>query len=221
MSQYEMPDSHERVVRALREGGPAVPPGLQRRIEQAVREAPTQRRAPPLRWRLPALAAVTATAALALVLVLAAGGEPGVNALAAIARQPATEQTPGQDPSQPTLLRREFEGVAFPNWSQEFGWSPIGARTETIDGREASTVFYTHHGHRIAYTVLAGEPIEPPKGALAMQADGVDLHRSRHGELDVVTFVRNGRTCVLAGDVINPSTLVELASWQGDGAVRF
>jgi hypothetical protein len=37
----------------------------------------------------------------------------------------------------------------------------------------------------------------------------------------VVTFERGGQTCVLEGEVIHPETLVELASWQGDGAVRF
>jgi hypothetical protein len=152
---------------------------------------------------------------------LTGGSAPTVEAVAATASRPATDATPAPDPSQPTLLRREFEGVAFPNWTEEFGWMAEGARSETIDGRAADTVFYTHHGHRIAYTVLSGEPVSPPEGALAVTADGVDLHRSRSGELDIVTFERDGRTCVLAGDVINPSTLVELASWQGDGTIRF
>jgi hypothetical protein len=41
------------------------------------------------------------------------------------------------------------------------------------------------------------------------------------GRQDVVTFERNGRTCVLSGDVHDPDTLVKLASWEGKGAVNF
>jgi hypothetical protein len=47
------------------------------------------------------------------------------------------------------------------------------------------------------------------------------LHQFRDGPRDVVTFERDGRICVLGGEVIHPETLVELASWQGRGAVRF
>jgi hypothetical protein len=32
--------------------------------------------------------------------------------------------------------------------------------------------------------------------------------------MDVVTFERNGRTCVLSGDVHDPDTLVKLASTE-------
>jgi hypothetical protein len=214
-----IPERHERVVRALQTGGPATPETLRRRVEAATRRPPEPQRTSRV-WAVAAVAATT-IAALAIALVAFNGAAPTVDAVAAVSSRPATEATPPPDPSQPTLLRREFEGVAFPNWSEDFGWMADGARSETIDGRAAETVFYTHHGHRISYTVLSGDPVDPPKGALAVMENGVELYRSRSGALDVVTFERNGRTCVLAGDVINPSTLVELASWQGDGTVRF
>jgi hypothetical protein len=43
----------------------------------------------------------------------------------------------------------------------------------------------------------------------------------RDGRNTVVAFVRNGHTCVLAGHVHFASTLPKLASWKGDGAIRF
>jgi hypothetical protein len=54
-----------------------------------------------------------------------------------------------------------------------------------------------------------------------MSAGGLELRRFRLGRQDVVTFERNGRTCVLSGDVHDPDTLVKLAAWKGDGAIAF
>jgi hypothetical protein len=69
--------------------------------------------------------------------------------------------------------------------------------------------------------VISGAPIEPPADAETLNARGLQLHRFRLGRQDVVTFERNGRTCVLSGDVHDPDTLVKLASWKGQGAVSF
>jgi hypothetical protein len=78
-----------------------------------------------------------------------------------------------------------------------------------------------HHGHRIAYTVISGEPLDPPDGARTRRVGDVMLIQFRGGPRDVVTFERGGRTCVLEGEVLSAETLVELASWGGDGAVSF
>jgi hypothetical protein len=199
-------------MRVLGSGGPAVPETL----FIPVQEAPPVRR--PRLWA-PALAAVAAGVALAvLVVVLTSAGDPSARAFASISTRPATQPTPASDGA---LLAREHDGVAFPDWSREFGWFAEGGRTDTIEGRGSETVFYMHHGHRIAYTVIAGEPLEPPDGAVPFRFRGVTLVQFRDGPRDVVTFERDGRTCVLEGEVINPDTLVKLAAWRGDGAVRF
>jgi hypothetical protein len=211
-----IPERHRRAVRALQARGPAAPAALARRI--ALGSARPASRA----WRLPALAIATATAtAIVLVVALSLDGGSGVMRAADIAGRPATLPTPGRDPTRPALLDRGFEGVVFPNWTAEFGWMAEGARTDEIDGRRAETVFYTHQGHRISYTVIAGEPLDPPSDAMLVRAGGLELHRFRDGERDVVTFERGGRTCVLAGHVIHHETLVELASWRGQGSIPF
>ena len=69
--------------------------------------------------------------------------------------------------------------------------------------------------------MISGPTIEPPADAEVLTARGVELHRFRLGRQDVVTFERGGQTCVLSGAVHDPDTLVQLASWEGKGAVGF
>jgi hypothetical protein len=210
-------ERHERVVRALQAGGPAASDALHRRVQRTVDDL---RPAPRLvlRPRLVAVCLATAATALALGLVAGAGGGPSVAAVTSLSALPPAQPAPA---SEGALLDRSFEGVTFPDWRREFGWRAIGARTDTVDGRRADTVFYTHEGHVIGYTVLAGDPVEPPRSASTVTRDGVELHRFRDGHRDVVMFERDGRTCVLAGHVIHRDTLAKLAAWQGDGSVRF
>jgi hypothetical protein len=209
---------HERVVRALAGGGPVTPDGLQARIDALVRRRTRAR-------RRSLGVALAAAAALALVVVLVAGREgsdvPGAVEASRVVTRPAAAPAPAVDSRQPDRLGREFQGVKFPNWAKEFGWVATGARRDRVAGRSADTVFYVHDGHRIAYTVLAGEPLPAPDGARRLTVNGVELHRFSDGDRDAVVFERGGRTCVLAGDVHDPATLVKLASWKGGGALRF
>jgi hypothetical protein len=232
MPDQLVPARHRRVVRALQHG-PRPPDRLQRRIEAM--EAAAARRTPRTpavrRARLPqprlgravVAGSVAAVLAVALLVVLSVSGPggPGVVQAAELSLEPATEATPRESPRRPALLERSFAGVSFPAWSEKFGWRAAGARSDELDGRETQTVFYRHTHHRIGYTVISGPPIEAPDDAERLNVDGVELRRFRLGRQDVVTFERNGRTCVLSGDVHDPDTLVKLASWEAQGAVGF
>ena len=232
MSSQQVPEHHRRVIRAL-QSGPRAPDRLHRRIEameaDAARLTPRlpslRRRAAPRPRLRPAVAAASVVGALVVVLVVALSvdgpGESRVVQAAELSLTPSTEATPHTDEQQPALLRRSFAGVTFPAWSEKFGWHADGARSDELDGRETATVFYRHTHHRIGYTVISGRAIEPPEDAETLNAGGLELHRFRLGFQDVVTFERNGRTCVLSGDVHDPDTLVKLASWRGDGSVDF
>jgi hypothetical protein len=231
MSSQQVPEHHRRVIRAL-QSGPRAPDRLHRRIEameaDAARPTPRmpslRRRAAPRPWLRPAGAAGV-VGALVVVLVVALSvngpGESTVVQAAELSLRSSTEAAPHPDEQQPALLRRSFAGVTFPAWSEKFRWRADGARSDELDGRETTTVFYRHTHHRIGYTVISGRPIEPPAGAETLNAGGLELHRFRLGRQDVVTFERNGRTCVLSGDVHDPDTLVKLAAWRGDGSVNF
>jgi hypothetical protein len=182
----------------------------------------TRRRSPRRRWAIggPIAAAAAATALIALLLLPSGESAPTVPEAASLYQRPATAAV-GVDPSNPKLLAADVEGVPFPNWRREFGWRETGIRTDRIDGRIARTVLYRHAGHRIAYTIVSGEGIRAPAGAHTARRNGVSLHSFRAADRQVVTWWRDGRTCVLSASGVPEHTLLTLASWKGDGAVPF
>jgi hypothetical protein len=211
---------HERVHRLLSTAGPATPPGLRERL--AAQSARPVRRSRP---RV-VLAGAVATAAFAVVLALTLVAELGSHPTVAEAARPsalaATAPAPGQDARRPTLLRASFAGVTYPEWNQQFGWRTTGRRQDSLEGgRTAETVFYQHTHHRIGYTVVSGKPLKRPGHAQRFVVNGLQMLAYKDGRRDVVTFERNGRTCILAGVVHRRSTLVKLASWKADGAIAF
>jgi hypothetical protein len=210
----------QRIHALLAGGGPATPPRLHARIAALQREPRPRPRARPL-----AVAAAAALATFAAVLVLTTGGSgPGGPTLASAAQlsdlQP-TGPSPVHDLRRPALLRERFEGVTYPYWYEQFNWFTAGQRTDHLGGgRTAHTVFYRHTHHRIGYTVVSGTPLIAPRSADRRVVDGLEMRGYRDGDRDVVTFVRNGHTCVLAGIVHSRGTLYKLAAWKGGGALR-
>jgi hypothetical protein len=223
----ELSERHQRVVRALGSGGPAVPDSLLHRLEAIQAAAPTSRRLPVRTWfplPRPALAgglAVLVATAVALAVLLAGPGGGGVVEAAQLSELPSERPAPARDPQDPRLLTRRFAGVTYPDWTREFRWRAVGERSDELEGQPTATVFYRHTHHRIGYTVISGKTIAPPDDAERLNVDGLELRRFRVGEQDVVTFERNGRTCVLSGNVHDPDTLVKLAAWKGDGSITF
>lgn len=195
----------------------------QRRVARAL-GAGEEHAAPVPSWGgrtfLPTLATAGALALvlLALLVVVPQGGRSPVWDAAALAHEPATQAAPAEDG---TLLRAGVEGVRFPDWSRAFGWNETGLRRDEIAGRPATTVFYEHMTHRLAYTIVAGKALPRPDGARrVVRRDGLDIALYRDGDHDVAVFERDGRTCVLAGHVIHESTILDLAAWAGGGRVR-
>ena len=211
---------HERVHRLLSTAGPATPLALRERL--ATRSARPARGSRPRVALAGAVAAIAAATVLALTLVAHLGNHPTIAEAARPAALAATAPAPAQDARRSTLLRASFAGVAYPDWNHEFGWRTTGRRHDSLEGgRTAETVFYQHTHHRIGYTVVSGKPLEPPGHAQRFVVNGLQMLAYKDGRRDVVTFERNGRTCVLAGVVHRRSTLVKLASWKADGAIAF
>ncbi|MGH2743692.1 MAG: hypothetical protein ACRDN8_14700, partial [Thermoleophilaceae bacterium] len=140
---------------------------------------------------------------------------------AELAARPSEAAAPGPDATRPKLLDARAEGLAFPNWTEQFGWRATGQRVDEIEGRRAVTVFYAKEGRRIGYTILSGEAIEPPEGADTAVREGTRLRRLRADGRVIVTWPRGARTCVLSGAEVDAETLLDLAAWKGKGAVRF
>jgi hypothetical protein len=223
-------EQQQRVVRALRAGGPAAPPGL-----RAAVDAQTARPRRPRVRGLPraALAGGLLAALLAVALVVAGGlgRQPTVASALELGTRPATGPAPPPQSSRPTLLAGAVDGVAFPNWAlarhiaprgtPRIGWKPVGARRDEIAGRRTETVFYQHMDHRVAYTIIAGDALDFPPEARKITIAGRPLWALRDGERHVVVFTRHGHTCVLGGNVISRHTLERLATWRADGSISF
>jgi hypothetical protein len=196
-------------------------PALRDRIATATASPPRR----PLRSRRFAIAGVlagaVAAAALAAVLIVpSGGGNPTVVEAARLSERPAVGSV-GVDSSNPKLLSADVEGVPFPNWSGQFRWRQAGSRSDTLDGRTARTVFYEHGGKRVAYTIVSGHGIPAPDGSRPATRNGVYLHSLANGGRRVVTWWRDGRTCVLSSTDVGDHQLIKLATWKGDGAVSF
>lgn len=163
-----------------------------------------------------ALATALAAVALALVLVLPSGtpGGPSVSQAAALGLLTPSAPAPVPDPADPGIkLGQQVGDVYFPNWTHKFGWKPFGQRSDVLHGRSATTVYYHWHGKRIAYTIVSAPALATP-AARVTHRNGTELRTFRlHGRL-VVTWQRNGYTCVLSGDGVSAKELQTLAAWR-------
>ena len=191
-------------------------------VAEAQRRAARARRLPELpRLRLRgALAAAGAAAAVlivALVLALGGGGNggggsaPGVRDVAAVALRPALAAAPAARPGG-ELLAAHAGPIAFPTWRRA-GWHAIGARSDRLDGATVRTVLYADGaGRRIGYAIADGAL--PVSGGQLVTRQGTPLRVLDRGATSVVTWRRDGRTCVLAGHGVPVQRLLTLASYE-------
>jgi hypothetical protein len=218
----------ERIAATIRSASSEVraPAELRERVDDLrggpAPASPAKRRAWWTRFPAVATATVAVAAAVLAIIVLPGGGDPSVTDAATLAELPAAEPAPAAEPDQPALLAASFEGLSYPDWQGEFGWRAVGERTDELDGRDTRTVFYENaDGARIGYTIVSGEALDDPSGAERSMVDGVELAAFEPDGANGVTWLRDGHTCVLAGEGVERSTLLELAAWKGDGAVTF
>jgi hypothetical protein len=214
------------VSHALSEHGPLAPAGLRLRIEAEIARADRSSRRPRLAAGRLATAAGGVAACLAgLALVLSAlfgSPEPSVADIHRVSAEGPEAPAPPPERTASERLAASVGGVSFPNLEREFGWRTVGERSDRLYGRDTRTVFYEHEGHLIGYTIVGGAPLDVPADAERELAGGVEVRllRDDHGH-EIAVFERGGRTCVLSGHVERRSTLVELATWNGDGQVAF
>jgi hypothetical protein len=200
------------------------PLALRERVEadrrRVTRGAGARRRR--LRGLLIPAGGLVAAAVVAVVLVVGGGGPPSVVATASLAARGPVLPPPAEDEANKALLKSSIEGVPFPYWGQ-LKWESVGAREDKIEGREARTVYYANpKGVRAAYTILGGDAIDPPSDAAKRTDKGVELYVIQDEGRRVVTWERNGHTCVLSAPLSVPEQkLLDLAAWKGNGKVPF
>jgi anti-sigma factor RsiW len=180
----------------------------------------TQRRRPavaaPRRAGFAGLAGALAAAAIVLALALPGGtpGAPSVSRAALLALRGASAPAPGLDAADPTVkLAERLQGVYFPNYSGTLGWRAVGLRRDRLGGRPTVTVYYQRQNQRVAYTVV-GAPVLSQPSAPVQHRNGVAMRLLSVRGRSVVTWQRNGQTCVLSAAGVPTSSLEQLAAWR-------
>jgi hypothetical protein len=118
------------------------------------------------------------------------------------------------------MLRQNVGEVYFPNWGRSLGWDAVGSRTDKLGGHQAITVYYQWRNRRIAYTIVAAPALAPP-AADSTWLHGTELRtQTQNGRLVtqngrlVVSWYRDGDTCVLSGRGVTAAELQKLAAWK-------
>ncbi|HZL48836.1 MAG TPA: hypothetical protein VFC30_07465 [Solirubrobacteraceae bacterium] len=228
-------DEQRQVAELLRSFDAPAPASLHESVESliATRRAPTwrdrllARRASDRRSRsLPvglvaASAAGVAAVAIAIGVGLGGGGStaPSLRQAAAPTLRAATLPAPPESGANHTQLAAEVDGVKFPYWGERFGWRGTGTRSDRIDGRTVTTVFYADaRGRRIGYAILAGTPAPRIDGGVVTWRGGVPYRLLIENGASAVTWLRDGHLCVVSGHGVSGATLLRLASWSDPGA---
>jgi hypothetical protein len=211
-----------RVLIAAAVAETRAPLALRERIE-ADRQRAGSQRARTRRWGV--LAPVAAALAAVLVAVVLIGGNsaPSVLATASLATRGPVLPAPPEDPANDSVLQASVEGVPFPYWGDSFRWEAVGERDDKINDRDTKTIYYQNpKGQRAAYTIVGGDPVDPPSGAKKISHNGTDIWVTIHNGRRIVTWKRGGRTCVMSAPLTIPQEkLLDLASWKDKGKVPF
>jgi hypothetical protein len=162
-----------------------------------------------LGFALPATVAVAA--ALAIVLVTGGGSiSPSLQQTVRLTLSAATYAAPTERSA--STLDATAAGIPFPYWQRTVGWRAVGARTDRVDGREIQTVFYgSRHGYRVGYAIVSG-PAVPVDQGRTVTIGGVPYHFLHQGSATLVTWLRSGHTCVIAGRGVSEAMLLRLAT---------
>ncbi len=172
---------------------------------------PAARRA---RRRLP-IRGVVVVAGVALILALIAirGTAADVRGEVHIALDRATLSAPARSRTDPAALTVSVAGISFPYWSGR-GWRATGARTDSFGDRAVETVFYNSADYgRVGYSIVAGAPLAVGRTQQVLRGGGVVYSILSADGATVVTWQREGHTCVLASRRAPASALLALAGW--------
>jgi hypothetical protein len=151
-----------------------------------------------------------AIAAAVLVIVLSLGGGPSVQDVAQAALNKPTQPAPASDGH---YVDAELAGIHFPDYASPWGWKAIGARRDTVDGRDALTVIYVKGDTGVHYTVVDGDALPVPDGAKVVDVNGTQVALKRDGDTLTASWEVNGHTCILATRAADESQLLRLVDW--------
>jgi hypothetical protein len=119
---------------------------------------------------------------------------------------------PAHRGSSPTLGHLRAAGLLYPYWDDSYGFRAVGVRHDTLNGRPATTVFYQRGSQRVGYTIVSGSSLHDGAPAHGIVSSGVAVRALYTHGMRVVTWLRHGHSCVLAGRNVPFSVLISLAA---------
>jgi anti-sigma factor RsiW len=215
--QSALLERERRAVQAVRGAdGIRAPASLRARIaaERNRTTAPRRRRRPAVLAEV--LVVVAAVLVLGIVLVTNGSGPqaPTFRQAVALAGRGATAPAPPPATGAAYLLARHVDQISFPNWAL-LRYPASGERVDRIGGRVARTVYYTpSSGGTVAYTIVGGPALATPRGATATKQNQVWYQSLGLDGRVVVTWRRDGHTCIISATNVPASELRHLAAWR-------
>ena len=197
----------QRAVELLAALDVKAPEALHARL-RTVEERPAR----PRRRHTTTRAAVIAITALAIAIVALARPthQPEVRSVAPLALDAAT--LPAPTAHNHTILNVKVDRTAFPNWDWR-GWRTSGSRLDKLDGHIVETVYYRAEGYeRIGYSIVGGAALRLGSVQRTLRRGGVSYSVLADGPARVITWQRDGHTCVLASRHATVGTLLALAA---------
>jgi hypothetical protein len=167
--------------------------------------------------RLAAFGSIAAAIVALVIVVSLSGGSStlSVHDASALTLQAATTAAPRESSASRGELAASVEGVSFPYWSTHFGWRSTGQRSDSVDGRQITTVFYENsRGQRVGYAIVAGSKPPQVTGGVVSRRDGTPYRLLTVKGVAVVAWTREGHLCVISGRGVEGATLLRLASWD-------
>jgi anti-sigma factor RsiW len=169
-------------------------------------------------WRPRASLGIVAVAVVLIAVVsVALHGQtaPSVGSTARLALAPATGPAPTVSPTDRDVLSVRPTGassIPFPSYVQFTAWRASGVRRDTLQGRHVTTVFYSVAGTRVGYSIVSGAPLIMPPGSTVRGPTGIRYVFASSDGAQILTWRRDGHTCVIAGRSVAHRTLLALAA---------
>ena len=229
----QRPQNEDELFDLVRSIDVEAPPALRARVEEMIAAAPTRGRlgfaggrvgggsSRPWRSRPLAGALAIAVVVAALVVALTSGGgarhELSLRSAATPTLRASTTPGPARS-GHSGFLAAEVGGVRFPYLEDALGWRSSGARTDTVAGRDVTTVFYSRGAERVGYAIYAGVPALSSRGGIVHRYHGTEYRVLTGNGPTIISWKRDGHLCVMSSSTASATVLMHLAGWSDERA---
>jgi hypothetical protein len=138
-----------------------------------------------------------------------------IAAMAAVAIAVLVVALTGASSSAPMSLGRAYALTQGASAMPAPAPGTVGERIERVGAHKVTTVVYEGYGgRRIGYAIVAGTPAPKMSGGTVERVGETSYRVMSVNGGRLVSWVRDGRLCVIGGQHVSAGTLLALASWS-------